>query len=59
MNRWCDAKDAGVAGCQAPVTWVFKGADKKKYSCGRHLNNVALQMVAEGLEYMTLSVTDD
>jgi hypothetical protein len=54
----CSAERAGLDGCQAPVSWVLRGADQKRYSCGRHVNRVLLQMVRLGLEYVTVSISD-
>jgi hypothetical protein len=50
--------NCSIAECHHSVSWVLKGASFKMYSCGKHLNQVALQMVAEGLAFMTLSVEE-
>jgi hypothetical protein len=58
MNK-CDGENCGLAGCGASVTWILKGANVRMCACGRHLNNVCMQMVRYGLEYMTIQIVNE
>ncbi len=55
----CEASHTGMDGCQFPVQWKLRAADKKMYSCGRHLHRVARQMLKTGVEFMTISKEED
>lgn len=57
MNK-CSDRSAGPEGCNSPVFWIIKAADKRMASCGRHLNRVCLQMLETGVEYMTVGILE-
>ena len=52
----CHAENAGLDGCQSPVSWVVKAASARMFACGRHLNKVCLQMIRTGAEFMTVTI---